>query len=344
MLDKGKKLDIHERLFTMIKRWQAPYGRVYILPTSFGLYFIATTFLLFLMSLSYGHSLAFTCTFLFSSLIIVSAHFTNFNLYHLKIKDGVRPGYGILGENEVGHIEVENQSSKVRFDLKVSLPLSSHEFKGQVLGKTKRPVTIKGKDDQVIGLGFSDLQRGCYWLERVKITSSFPFGLFEAWTYHSFSPREYWIFPKPMSDKTIHTKVIEEVKKLKSRDEEYENLSTLFIEGNDSFYEHSLYQEGGNLKRMDWKIYARTHLMYEKKYSEAFTKKISLKRKSLEMILPELEDQLSFLTAQILSFQERHIEFSLVLDDEPQLFGAGYDFVIESLKRLALYKSRESDS
>lgn len=178
----------------------------------------------------------------------------------------------------------------------------------------------------------------------MKISSSFPFGLFEAWTYHSFTPREYWIFPRPMSDKTIHTKVFEEVKKLKSRDEEYENLSSLFIEGNDSFYEHSLYQEGGNLKRMDWKIYARTHLMYEKKYSDAITKKISLKRKSLEIILPDLEDQLSFLTAQILSFQERHIEFSLVLDDESPLFGAGHDFVIESLKRLALYKNRGSDS
>jgi len=304
---------IHDRIFKFQQRVSRHYDRIFILPTRFGTYFIAIIFVLFLMSLSYGHSLAITGTFLFVSVVVVSAHYTNFNLSGLKCAQ-LKESF-FLFSGEVFSYPLMNEWAKPRVDIDVEMTLTNM--------KTGKDFKLTGKgsfaalSSEEVKLSGEDLKRGVYQVKRIKVSTDFPFGLFRSWMFLSPKTEVFDVFVYP----TIR------IPGPSSGTKAFDAGGLL------EFYEHTPYREGEETKRIDWKIYSRTHELYQKHYHDLSAREHLLDRKIYSRY--PVEDQLSFLCFKVLELTRAGMTYALVLNGEKPKWGRGKKFERECLVRLS---------
>ncbi|MDC1175416.1 DUF58 domain-containing protein, partial [Bacteriovoracaceae bacterium] len=223
--------------------------RIFIIPTSYGLYYLSIIFILFLISLSYGHSLAFSTTFIFVSIILVSAYYTNYNLSGLTVSKVIQK-YESSDLKFKTYIQIKNDANKVRFDIE-----------GKVLNLSSlKSTTIGQRDTDSIYIDFSQLKPGLYHLDKVRINTSFPFGLFRSWKNFK-TDAEIIVLPS-ISNSVAMINTF--TNSLNSKKEEVKR------EGVDDFEGHSAYRFGDSWKNIDWKAYSRQHGLVKKEYTENF--------------------------------------------------------------------------
>ncbi len=215
------------------------------------------------MSLSYGHSLAITGTFIFVSIIVVSAHFTNFNLYDIHF-DPSSDLY--LFEGEDLSLKFNNHWAKPRPDIDIDVELvdQTNKVKSTFHGFT----SFESNSSQKTNCKMRYVRRGKYEFSQIKLSTAFPFGLFRSWKFLELGKSEVWIFPKPLRPEYSRNQVlISQFSPHKTRDEKREGGPIGMKNGAESFYEHTPYQNGV-IKRIDWKVYSRTHQLFEKNYKD----------------------------------------------------------------------------
>jgi uncharacterized protein (DUF58 family) len=179
----SKSLSRKSKLINNLIAFLERENKIYILPTMFGYYFLLLVFILFMISLTYGHSLAFTATFLFLSLIMSSAAITNFNLR------GIDLTRFLVSENEKNHFLLRLfNSSQTRVDL--DLKLRSQSIRSESI-----PV-FEGKKEYALSWNYSQLDRGSYLIRELIINTTYPVGLFYSWKKFNVS-LEFVVPPKP---------------------------------------------------------------------------------------------------------------------------------------------------
>lgn len=302
---------IHERIFKFQQRVSRHYNRIFILPTRFGAYFIAIIFVLFLMSLSYGHSLAITGTFLFVSVVVVSAYYTNFNLSGLKCAQ-VKGNLSLFA-GEVFSYPLMNSWGKPRVDVDVELSLINRRSHQEI--KLTGFASLAALSREEIKLS-GELKRGVYKVKRIKVSTDFPFGLFRSWMFLEPSSEELEIYVYPAL----------RIPGISSGRETTDSGGVL------EFYEHTPYREGEETKRIDWKIYSRTHELYQKHYYDFSLREELIDRRAYASY--PIEEQLSFLCFKVLELSHAGMTYALVLDDEKPIWGHGKPFERECLSRL----------
>ena len=166
------------------------HDKIFIIPTRYGFYFISIVFVLFLISLSYGHSLAYTTTFIFVSLVMTSAHFTNFNLAGVEVMALHIPDEVYAGESFECRVTLRNTSRKTRFDIEVTL--------GEV-GESQ-PESIESGETKTIVLKVKGLRRGQVSIKRLRLATTFPFGLFYAWKFW-LHKKDFVVYPKQLNER-----------------------------------------------------------------------------------------------------------------------------------------------
>ncbi len=290
------------------------HNRIFILPTRPGIYFLVITFVLFLISLSYGHSLAFTTTFIFVSLVMTSAHFTNFNLSGIEVMTVNLPADIYAGEATKVKLTLRNESRKHRFDIVSSL----------YRGDDCEPISLAPGETKVQLVNLPPLNRGHYQGKRVRLSSAFPFGLFRAWKFWK-KEFDFYVYPQRLA------KRIELGKPDIASSERGRVLNKVEI-GAEEFYGHFNYQEGMPLRSIDWQAYARGRGILLKKFVEQsdglylFTK--ANERGSVEEVLKSL-------TTKVEEAEFKGVTYGLVLGTEKPQFGRGQSFKRMLLKRLA---------
>lgn len=149
--------------------------RVYIIPTSIGFYFSFIAFVLFLIAISYGHNLAFFCTFLFFSFVSFSAVIANESIKKIELSPSEESVFIKPGVFSALTITVVNNSKRPQFDLNI-------ESQGIKVGFIEE---LRPLEKKIIYLDLSllNLSRGLYQLNRLTISTRFPLGLFYAWKY-----------------------------------------------------------------------------------------------------------------------------------------------------------------
>ncbi len=319
--------DIHQRIYELQKKINKLYDRVFILPTRFGVYFITIIFILFLMSLSYGHSLAISATFLFVSIVMISIIYTNYNLYGVVLKEqrSKKPFFN----HDDFQISLFNEWGRPRPDIELEVSLQSlHDKKNLTyIGAT----SLLGRMDSSVNLKpltSSKGRRGVYQIERIKVSSSFPFGLFRSWKFLrplSEQSRLY-IFPNPLEPKVEEELVYSLRNKLMDQVDHSKQIKRLVTRsgiGTENFYEHSPYRDSGGIKRIDWKIYSRTHELFEKHYEDEHKQRSRylLDRRNFQSY--PLELQMSYLCFYILKYTREAKCFALVLNDETPHWDSG---------------------
>lgn len=215
--------------------------KTFIIPTKFGLYYLAALFILFLISLTYGHSLAFFSSFYFFSIIIVSAHITNFNLSNIKFEN--------ISYNEFSAIiRLSNSSNKKREDIVLNFLKANSE-----------PKSIDKSTSW--GIELSDRSPGLYMLPYIKISTTFPFGLFYSWKYVEVNERIY-LFPesRKKNSRSLHSNIIQAD----------EGIVKESFEGEEYFGDSEIRHQHFPLRMVNWKSYAKGYVESIKTYADHY--------------------------------------------------------------------------
>lgn len=305
-----------------LRKWLEKLGgrhnRLFILPTRYGFYFLIITFILFLISLSYGHSLAFTTTFIFVALILTSAHYTNFNLAGVEVLTIRTPHDIHADEPIIAQVTLRNISRKNRFDILVSL----------VKGDCCRGISLHPGEVKTIGISIPPLERGQYFGRRLRLMSTFPFGLFKVW---KFWHENFDILVYPAIG--VKAPLPAPLYSSQERGDVHNKVEL----GAEEFYGHFNYQEGMPLRSIDWRAYARGRGILLKKFIEKADGQYLF---SLDHMVGEREQALSDLASLVEVAEVRSVSYALVLEREKPQFGHGFAFKRECLRKMALYQTQ----
>jgi uncharacterized protein (DUF58 family) len=218
-------------------------GRIYILPTRNGVLFGLVLAAMLFGAVNYGNSLAYALMFLLTSVAIISILHTHRNLAGLVVQAGLcRPVFA--GEPALFPLGLSGGNTP-RFALVI-----------QEAGASEPVIT----DLDVQVLQWEDIrlpatERG--WLERGRVTvsSSFPLGLFRAWSYIDL-PQRCLVYPSPEREGPPPF----------AADGEGEKQAAT-TQGSEDFSSLREYRPGDSLKHVHWKALAREQGLLTKAFT-----------------------------------------------------------------------------
>ena len=145
--------------------------RLYILPTRAGLAFTALLFLMLLAGLNYANSLALFLTFLLTGFALVVMQQCHRNLLGTEVVAAMAPA---VFAHTTGALQLTlgNPDEAGRLRLEAALPRSTVVW-----------ADIAPRARQRLELPVPALARGIARIERLRLSTAYPFGLFRAWTW-----------------------------------------------------------------------------------------------------------------------------------------------------------------
>ncbi|RMG58036.1 MAG: DUF58 domain-containing protein [Gammaproteobacteria bacterium] len=159
--------------------------RIYILPTRFGTLYLAVCLLMLLAAMHYSNSMIFLLTFLLIGLFTNGMWQTHGQLLGLRIAShGARPVHA--GQTLHLQLELSNDSTQPRPALQLAArdqPAVSVDLPASSTLQASVPIRTR--------------QRGLLTIDRLRISSRFPLGLFEAWSWFRFDQR-LLVYPAPI--------------------------------------------------------------------------------------------------------------------------------------------------
>ncbi len=220
------------------------HRRIFILPTIRGLGFICLIVLLLLIAFVYNNNLAYLLAFLLASIFFITILHSFKSLAGLIINQGHSLSV-FAGEAVPFEIIIDNPSNVERYNLKAKLEteidffLNPHEKKKIVLYS----VTQK---------------RGWHQMGTVTLSSTYPLGLFRAWSLLRFAAKAL-VYPKPSSiELPFPEHDSGQGQPLNKRQAK---------QGRDDFCGITEYQQGDPIRQIHWKAFAKGQGLFSKQYS-----------------------------------------------------------------------------
>ena len=217
--------------------------RIYILPTRAGLLFASTVLLMLLGCVNYNLSLGYLITFLLAGAGIVSILHTFRNLARMQLAAGRAPPV-FAGQDAVFPVLLTNATRLPRFSIALQRP-----------GAPTVYVDAPGEQTIVAEIRVPAQRRGRLALGRLRIFTTFPLGLFYAWSNVEVES-DCVIFPKPeagnvpLPPPTLGAQAGVEAGA-----------------GQDDFAGLRKYQPGDSLRHVAWKAVARGQPILTKQFS-----------------------------------------------------------------------------
>jgi uncharacterized protein (DUF58 family) len=143
----------------------------YILPTRYGVLFGIILYGMLMSAINYSNSMGFLLTFLLTGICLTGMLFTFRNLITIKISTGKNPAV-FAGETAFFNLWLE--TSDGRPGNAISAGRTRHD------GNT---IDIDSKQKQLLRIAMRAAQRGRLHLDRIRIWSEFPLGLFHVWSW-----------------------------------------------------------------------------------------------------------------------------------------------------------------
>ncbi len=217
--------------------------RVYILPTGPGVAFGAMLLVMIIAGVNYGNSLALFLAFLLAGFALVSMHQCHRNLVRtVLISATATPTFaqtpGAL------RVTLQNDATFHRYGIEITAPDGT---------PTSRGILAQGQAQ--IDAPVDAPTRGVVRIERFQVSSSFPFGLFRAWSWVHM-PIEMVVYPRPNGALPMP---IEAGTKAGSRSRAHS--------GSDEWLGLRPFRDGDSPRQVAWKAYARGAPLLVKEYS-----------------------------------------------------------------------------
>ncbi len=280
----------------------------YIVPTVYGLaYFLL---IMNVFSLGYFRSNAPFHTVGLTLIILglVAMVHTNSNVLLVRASSLSHP-LAEAGQTFRLPVTVQNLGRDSRYNIFLTLPAPFH------LQATSSITEVFDQTRCELSLQFSE--RGVYEVQRIRITSRGIFGLFFAWKWCPLAA-ECIIYPRPTGAAPLP---------LSPHEQRLDHLEE------EDFAGHRLYQEGSSLRRIDWKVLARSDRLLLKDFH-------SQKAHSVELHFEQTpgahrEAKLEQLTAWVFRAVSEERAFSLVLPHASLPMGQGSHHLEAALRILA---------
>jgi uncharacterized protein (DUF58 family) len=286
--------------------------RIFILPSRTGAAFALALMLMLLAAINYQNSLAYSLTFLLSSLFIVAILHTYRNLAGLTVKaSGATPVF--VGEQGGFRLQLVSGG---RAHQAIALGWAASDM--QVLD-----VAVDGVSDCQLGLLAS--QRG--WLRpgRIRVESRFPLGILVSWSWLDLD-QALLVYPRPLvADLPAHTGG--------DADEEEEGARSRG-QGSDDFQGLRAYQPGDSKKRLHWKAYSRGQGLLVKDFAALAGRDLCL---DFNQLGGDVETRLSKLCHWVLQLSAAQQPFALRLPGVELPVASGLAQRDACLRALALF-------
>jgi uncharacterized protein (DUF58 family) len=217
--------------------------RLYILPTRAGLGFGVLLLFMLIAGLNYANSLALFLTFLLSGFALVTMHLCHRNLLGASIYSAHAPPTFALHSGNL-HVTLAN-----------SAPMPRYRIESGVSDEPTLAADVPAQGRQHVALPVSAPKRGIVALDRLRLTTTHPFGLFRAWTW-VHAPLEMLVYPRPFGSLPMPA---ESGRKTGSRSQGHS--------GADEWHGLRPFRDGDSPRQVDWKAYAREAPLLVKEYS-----------------------------------------------------------------------------
>lgn len=278
--------------------------QIYIMPTRHGIVFVLMLFAMILGAINYNNSMAYILTFLLGSLSLVTLLHTCRNLAGLFIDQGIATPV-FSGELAKFPLILDNRDSQFRFSIAFVKTKKKWQLFTDVVTSTgdENPLAICDIDANTfsrIELPVRSGQRGLLYANRIKIFTTFPLGLFKAWSYIQIqSP--CLVYPIPIGQDAFPP--------LKLSDATSTHGKTT---GTDDFIGFRNYQAGDSIKDIAWKVYAQQKGLFTKRFSGSGAEKLHLSWEDV-VSLPDIEVRLSQLSHWIIQAESQSLQYGLEL-------------------------------
>lgn len=216
------------------------HRRVFILPTQRGLGFVVLIVLLLLIAFVYNNNLAYMLTFLLASIFFVTILHSYQSLAGLVVQKG-RSKSVFAGE-------------AAGFDIHISNPTGLDRHQLQVTLQDTQNLTIKAHSTADITLYSATRKRGWHQAGSVTLSSTYPLGLFRAWSPIRFNLKAL-VYPKPAHVEIPFPQTLSALAHQGVR-----------RKGGDEFYGLQEYQSGDSIRHIHWKAFAKGLGVFSKQY------------------------------------------------------------------------------
>lgn len=215
--------------------------RIFILPTDRGLGFVILIALLLLIAFVYNNNLAYLLAFLLASIFFIAILHSYRSLSGLVLRSGQsKPVF--VGQAAGFNIHIDNLTNKDRLQLKINLL------------QTTETISLSAHSQTHVTLHSATYKRGWQEAGTLTISSTYPLGLFRAWSPIRFN-LNVLVYPKPAAA---------EIPFPESPASQSEQGVT--HKGNDDFFGLQSYQPGDAIKHIHWKSYAKGLGVFSKQY------------------------------------------------------------------------------
>lgn len=216
------------------------HRRIFILPTQRGLGFVLLITVLLLIAFVYNNNLAYMLAFLLASIFFVTILHSYKALARLVVQKG-RSKAVFAGEAAGFDIHINNPTDMQRHQLQIAL-------------QDRLSLTLQAQSTAHITLYSITQKRGWHEAGTVKLSSTYPLGLFRAWSPIRFDLKAL-VYPKPahLEIPFPHTPSTQAQQGFSRK-------------GGDDFSGLQEYQSGDSIKHIHWKAFAKGLGLFSKQY------------------------------------------------------------------------------
>lgn len=208
--------------------------KIYIVPSKTGLIFGLLLFILFILAMNYNNSLVFALTFFFAAVYLVSMIHVHRNLQGLIVS--ALPAADVFCWEDV--------QFKLKFENPAAIEKNAFQLRLSTSEETNHLVDVPPRGFSIGSIYLDSQERGLLRLPRFSVSTTFPGGLFYAWSWVHLT-ESCIVYPKPASSAPIPPS---------STTDEGASAIQKGLEDISGIRE---YQQGDSLKRVAWKALAK---------------------------------------------------------------------------------------
>jgi uncharacterized protein (DUF58 family) len=293
--------------------------RVYIFPTRQGILFGIVLLVMLIGAINYSNSMAYLLAFTLGSVYLVAMLHTYRNLRGLILN--VKPAPPVFAGGEARFpLLLDNRGGGERLGLRVyPAPRAGRRAPPEGHAIDVPPAQLQQDD-----ISAAAPARGLLRAGRLRVVSSWPLGLFRAWSYLD-SDAEAVVYPRPAGNPSLPEFSAD------SADHRAGNQ-----EGTDDFLGFRPYRPGDSIRNIDWKALAREQGVLLKRFSGSGLRRLVL-HWDQTAYLPDTERRLSQLCLWVLEAERQGVNYGLEIPGTRLPVDHGEQHEHRCLKALATY-------
>ncbi len=272
--------------------------RVYIFPTAQGWLYVLMLIVMLLGAINYSNNMAFMLCFLLAGLALVCMLHTYLNLVGL-VLTSTQPKPVFVGQQALFPIQFDNSLGLAKY----AITLESIAMTRQPLRKRRRqhpPISISLATGKrlISNYPVPATRRGVLMLEQLKLSSTFPLGIFTAWAYYQ-PEYDCLIYPAPRGRAP-----------LPSNTTALEPVESGTQSGTDDFAGFRKYRAGDPVNKIAWKAFAREQGLLIKQFCGHGARTLIFNWDAVAYI-SDIESRLSQLCCWVLLAEKSSIHYGL---------------------------------